>query len=303
MVGNTLNKGGNDMRKKCKVFTVAMFCLCMVVPKMMFAADSRDYIPAPPGTFLMVNYFKHIFANNLYRNGRKESNDFNLNMNLGIIRPVYFVKIGPFVFDPQAIIPFGVANLDFGDDEWSSTGWGDPMITATWWIVNDPAKKFWVGFTPFISLPLGSYDRHKPINLGANRWMFRPEVGVVKGFGERAYLDLILGGEFYTDNKDAGMGAAKVTLEQDPSLVFEAHASYDLTKKCYASLDYTYNYGGETTLDNVKQHNSLSNHGLGLSIFYMIGDNDQLMLQFKDDFSVNSGPGTSTLGLRWTHIF
>lgn len=283
-----------------------MFCMCVALPNMMYAADSRDYIPAPPGTFLMVNYFKHISANNLYKDGKKVSNEFNLDMNLGIIRPVYFVKVGPFVFDPQAIIPFGVQSVDgagVGGNQLSSSGWGDPMITATWWMVNDPVKKFWVGFTPFISLPLGTYDRQKAVNLGSNRWMFRPEVGVVKGFGDRAYLDLILGGEFYTDNKDFGAGALKVTLEQDPTLVFEAHASYDLTKSCFASLDYTFNYGGETTIADVKQQNSMSNHGLGLSIFYMVGDHDQLMIQYKDDFYVKSGPGTNTIGLRWTHIF
>lgn len=289
-----------------KLLTVSLICLCMALPNYLFAADARGYKPAPPDTFVMFTYFKHITANSLYKDGKKVSNDFNLSANIGLIRPIYFTSIGPFTIDPQVFIPFGENHLDgaaVGGKEFSSSGWGDPMLAATTWFVNDPVKKLWVGFTPFITLPLGTYDRSKGLNLGGNRWVVRPEVGVVKGFGDKAYLDLILGGEFYFDNKNYGSGTKAVTLEQDALLAFEAHASYDITKKWYLSLDYFYNDGGETIIADVKQHNAQSNHGIGLSMFWGIGEHNQLMIQYKDDFYVKSGPGTNTIGMRWMYLF
>jgi len=296
-----------------KLLVAVILYLGLAVPNLSFAADARDYIPAPPGTFLFCAYYRHITATNLYNNGNKVSRDFNLSENIGILRPVYYTEIGkslygsgPFTIDPQALIPYGDAHLDgaaVGGNQFSSSGFADPVLLTTFWGVNAPEKKLWVGFTPYITLPLGTYDRNKALNLGANRWVFTPELGVVKGIGEKAYLDLVLNGDFFTDNKDFGSDPNPSTLKQDPLLGFEAHASYDITKQWFVALDYYYNYGGETTLDGVKQNDGQSNHGLGLSMFWGIGSNNQLLLQYRDDFSVKSGPGTNTIGVRWAYFF
>jgi alcohol dehydrogenase class IV len=83
----------------------------------------------------------------------------------------------------------------------------------------------------------------------------------------------------------------------------ETHLSYDITKQWYMSLDYFYNYGGETEIAGVKQKDELSNHGLGVSLFWMVGSNNQLMIEYRNDFSVKSGAGTDTFGARWAYFF
>ena len=295
-----------------KLWIALLLCVSLAVPELSMAADARDYIPAPPGTFLFCTYFRHISATNFYNDGHKLSNNLNLNANIGILRPVYYTSIGkplygsgPFTIDPQALIPFGEQQVDgefVGNNQISSSGFADPVLLTTFWFVNAPEKKLWVGFTPYLTLPLGTYDRQKgAFNLGGNRWVVRPEIGVVKGFGDRAYLDLIINGEFYTDNDDFGPDGVK--LEQDPLLGFEAHASYDITKQWFVSLVYYYNNGGETKIAGVSQNNEQSNHGIGISFFWGIGDHNQLMLQYRDDFSVKSGPGTNTFGVRWAYFF
>jgi len=296
-----------------KLVSVALLALAVVLPKLSCAADSRDYIPAPPGTFLFCTYFRHIAGNTLYKAGRKTSSDFNLTENIGILRPVYYTSIGnalygsaPFTIDPQALIPFGEAQLDgaaVGGAQLSNSGFADPVLLTTFWFVNAPEKKLWAGLTPYVTLPLGSYDRHHGLNLGGNRWAVKPELGVVKGIGERGYLDLIVNGEFYTKNDDYGTGTDPVTLEQDALLGIEAHASYDISKQWFVSLDYYLASGGETTVAGVKQNDRQENHALGLSFFWGIGSNNQLMLQYRDDFSVRSGPGTNTFGVRWAYFF
>lgn|GEM_PF-368895 len=301
--------GGKRMNK---LLIAALLTICLATPNMSWAANARDYIPLPSGTFLFCTYFKHITANTFFANGKKTSDDYNFNENLGILRPVYYTTIGKALYgdggltiDPQALIPFGEFHLDGAavlDKQFSASGIADPTVFATFWFVNSPKDKFWIGFSPYITMPLGQYDKNRgALNLGTNRWTIRPELGIVKGFGDKTYLDVIFNGEFYTDNKDF---EGNKKLAQDPVLGLETHLSYDISKSWYASLDYFYNHGGETKINGVKTANSeIDSHGLGLSLFWMIGSNNQLMIEYRDDFAIKNGPGTNTFGARWAYFF
>lgn len=297
-----------------KIYVSFVLFALFLAPTVAQAANARDYIPLPSGTFLFCSYFKHISANTVFSNGKKVGNDISLRENLGIFRPVYYTDLGKALYgestltvDPQALIPFGEAELDttsLGGTKTSTSGIADPIVLATFWFVNSPKDKFWVGFSPYFTLPLGDYDKGKSLNLGANRWGIKPELGIVKGFGERTYLDLIINGEFYTDNKDYHTGGGKAKLEQDPVLGVETHLSFDITKQWYVSLDYFYSHGGEQKINGSRVADSrVDNHGLGLSLFWMIGSNNQLMVEYRDDFAVKNGLGTNTFGARWAYFF
>lgn len=297
--------------KKLILFTLLAAVLAR--PDISPAANARDYIPLPSGTFLFCTYFKHMSANTLFSNGKKVSNDFNLNANIGIFRPVYYTTIGSALYgdggltvDPQALILFGEQHLDgaaIGDANLSDSGFADSTVLATFWFVNAPKDKFWVGFSPYITMPIGHYNKNRTFNMGNNRWAFKPELGIVKGFGDRFYADFIVNGEFYTDNDDYYTGSDHVKKSQDPVLGIETHLSYDITKQWYISIDYFYNYGGETKIAGVRQNDEMSNHGLGASLFWMVGTNNQLMIEYRNDFSVKSGAGTDLFGARWAYFF
>lgn len=305
------------MKKKMtntKIIIAIVVCAGLFSANLSFAAtNARDYIPMPAGTFLFCNYFKHITANTLFSGGKKVSDDYNFTENLGIFRPVYYANLGNALYgdggltvDPQALILFGDAGVDgaaVGNHQVSSSGIADPILLATFWFVNDTKNKFWVGFTPYVTLPLGDYDKGRTFNLGNNRWAFKPELGIVKGFGERAYFDLVINGEFYTDNNDFNTGSNLVKKSQDPILGIETHLSYDITKNWYASLDYFYTHGGETKVAGIKQNDVQDSHGLGLSLFWLINSNNQLMFEYRDDFAVKNGLGTNTFGARWAYFF
>jgi len=101
-----------------KLILFALLAMVLASPDISAAANSRDYIPLPAGTFFFGTYFKHLSANTLFANGKKVSNDFNLNANIGIFRPVYYANIGNalygdggFTVDPQMLILFGEQHL------------------------------------------------------------------------------------------------------------------------------------------------------------------------------------------------
>lgn len=296
-----------------RMIVAALLGLLLFRPELSIAANARDYIPLPDGTMLFCTYFKHVTASTLFSNGRKVSNDFNLSANIGIFRPVYYTNIGNALYgdggltvDPQALILFGEQHLDgaaVGNADLSDSGIMDSTVLATFWFVNAPKERFWVGFSPYITMPIGHYNKNRSFNLGNNRWAIKPELGIVKGFGERFYADFIVNGEFYTDNDDYFNGTTQVKKSQDPVLGIETHLSYDITKQWYLSLDYFYNYGGETKIAGVRQNDELSNHGLGVSLFWLVGSNNQLMIEYRNDFSVKNGAGTDTFGARWAYFF
>jgi len=291
------------MKSAIRILLVAIILFCFL-PTFVFAeGDARDYIPAPAGTKLMVVYYNHQTGNDLYADGDKVSEDFNFNANIGILRPVIFTQIGPFLADPQMLIPFGDVTIDgnaVGGTEIMGNGLADPILTATFWLINNPEKKWWLGFTPYFFLPIGDYDNDRPLNLGENRWKFREEFATVIGLCEKTYLDLYAAGEFYMDNDD--FGANSLTKEQDPAFFAEAHLSYDITSKLYVAGEYFYKFGGETSVDDIDLDDEASDHAVRVTFGYWIMDNVQLLTKYRRDLHVENGPKTQSFETRFMFL-
>ena len=79
-----------------------------------------------------------------------------------------------------------------------------------------------VGASLAIIAPTGQYESSKLINIGSNRWSFKPEIGVALPRG-RWLFETSLGAWFYTDN-DAFFGGRR--REQEYIASVQAHVSY-----------------------------------------------------------------------------
>ena len=298
-----------------KIARAVVCCAAIAACGNALAADARDYIPLPDRTLLFVTYAKHITGNKLYSNGNQASSDFNLNQNLGIFRPVYYTKLsnsalygdGGLMLDPQMLFVFGEGHIDgaaLNQNSVQASGIADPVFLATLWFVNAPKEQFWIGFTPYLTVPIGQYSSTRSLNLGNNRWAVKPESGVVKGFGN-FNVDVNLNVEFYTPNDNAFNAAqqTQVRLTQNPLFGVETHLSYDLNKNWFVAADYFFAGGGETKFDGIANDNSQQTHSVGASFFWLLGTSNQLMLQYRQDVSVRNGPSTNNFGARWAHFF
>lgn len=292
------------MKKMIRCYVLSGIFVLLVFAASAFADnDPRDYVPLPAGTTLIASYFSHISATDAYHNGNKVAKNMDLSANIGMIRPVYYMKLGPLTIDPQMIIPFGNQTLQTNASvggEFSSSGLADPIVAATIWFINDPASKTYLGFTPWFFLPLGEYDKHKPVNLGGNRFMFREEVGFVKGFGD-LNIDLTVGVDIFGDNTD--FGPLGVTMKQDPIFNFATQVSYDFNKTFFTSLDYFFHSGGETKVAGLKQDDKVTTHTAGVTMGFMLSPSYQLLFKYKQDVSVDSGLKTGTIGTRLAYFF
>jgi hypothetical protein len=298
-----------------RAFIIIALCLSLILPVAVQAAVfnlARDYIPAPPGTFATLLYYEHISADNSFHNWTKTSNDLGLTGNVGLFRPVYWLEAGPLIIDPQFIIPFGNLSLNTGSGltslNTSTTGFGDPLWFATFWFIHNNKTKTYVGFTPIFITPLGTYDRNKALNLGANRWSFDEQLGIVQGFevipGHNAYAEIQFHGQFYTDNTDASnpgiVGTKHVgTLSTSPEFDLESHLSYDITKAMWASADYYGRWGAQDSYQGVSLNNTANTQTIGGTLAYSFAPGYQLLLQYKGDVSVKNGPMENILTVRF----
>ena len=93
-----------------------------------------------------------------------------------------------------------------------------------------------IGTSLTVAAPAGQYYGDKLINIGTNRWAFKPEVGLSHPTG-RWTLDLAGGVWLFTANDQFYQGDS--TRTQDPLFVFQGHASYNVTRRAWAAVDAT----------------------------------------------------------------
>ena len=104
-----------------------------------------------------------------------------------------------------------------------------------------------VGTALLVEFPTGDYRDDKLINLGTNRFTFRPQFGVVHKHGKWA-LELTGEVSLYTDNDDFFNGNR---LETDPFYSLQSHLMYNFHPGLWAAVSAGYGYGGESSINGV----------------------------------------------------
>jgi hypothetical protein len=152
------------------------------------------------------------------------------------------------------------------------SGLGDLRLRLTTNLLGGPAlsPREFAGRRPVTTLgasllvvaPTGQYDPSKLVNIGTNRWTFKPELGVSHPAG-RWWVELYAGGWFFTDNHDFFGGSHR---EQQPIATFQAHVSYVFRPRLWLAVDSTFYTGGQTTVDGVPKADLQRNTRLGLTL-------------------------------------
>ena len=284
-------------------FLAILLCAALLIPVTASATHlgagnlPRDYIPAPAGCLALMQYYIHLSADTLNSDGNSVATDVDFSGDVGLFRPVYWMEVGPFVMDPQFILPFGALNLEstsLGLDT-TASGVGDPILLATIWFINNKESKTWLGFTPFFFIPIGDDDNRGGLSVGAeDRWRFREELGFVQGFevipSHNAYFELQVGVDLFADGDDVAPAPINTTLSQDPIFNLESHLSYDLTKDIFISADYYGHWGGEQEVDGFTVVNSeTATQTIGFTLAYSLSPSYQLLFQYKSDIDVDNG--------------
>ena len=145
--------------------------------------------------------------------------------------------------------------------------------------------------------PLGLYDSSRLVNLGSNRWAFKPEVGLSKKLGALV-VETALGASLFTANDDFFGGRRR---EQEPIVTAQVHLIYEFRGGSWVALNANYYARGRTTVDGVKQNDELSNSRLGITFALPLNRQHSIKLHASDGISVRSGADFRTLGVAWQY--
>jgi len=101
-----------------------------------------------------------------------------------------------------------------------------------------------LGFSVKLVAPTGNYDSHRVINVGANRWAMKTELGYIASLSPKWVLEAALGAWFFEDNKSF----LDMTKEQKSIVTLQGHLIYRFRPGLWASLDMNYYEGGRSTI-------------------------------------------------------
>ncbi len=201
----------------------------------------------------------------------------------------------------------GTANFAGQPVEREVSGLADPVFRLSVNFYGAPAlslKEFAgyqqdliVGATLRVTAPLGQYDSTRLVNIGTNRWSFKPEVGVSKALGPWT-LEAAAAATLFTDNKDFFGGN---TRSQDPLYSLEAHAVYSFSSGVWGSLDATYFSGGRTTLNGARNDDLQQNWRLGGTLAIPVDVHNSIKLYASSGVSARTGNNFDLLGIAWQY--
>ncbi len=189
------------------------------------------------------------------------------------------------------------ANLPYAYGYWEGTligqaastrrhGFADPSLRFSVNLLGSPAlqgKEFasfraahpvrtLAGVAVDLTLPLGEYRVDRLINLGGNRYVLRPQIGVLhqrQNWEFETTASVFLFGE----NDEFFRGTDR---EQDPLWFVQGHVIYNFQRGIWAGASGGYGYGGENTIDGVDQDDagrvnfSAVSFGMPLSMYQSV---------------------------------
>jgi hypothetical protein len=217
---------------------------------------------------------------------------FGLSGRVGVIVPLAAGRWEGIVADTFATV--------------SRDGLADPRLLFSVGFVGAPAlgardfvtyrERTVVGASLQVIAPLGQYDPARLINLGSNRWSFKPRLGVSHTVGEWTF-------EFYgsawvfTDNPDA-LGQR---IDQDPIFALEGHVIYAFRRGLWLAVDAGYGTGGRSRVGGEVKDDFRKDTRLGAQLSIPLAKRHSLKLIYATSTSTRIGADFDTGSLLYQY--
>jgi hypothetical protein len=162
-----------------------------------------------------------------------------------------------------------------------------------------------LGVSLKIVAPTGQYDPTVLVNLGTNRWAFKPEIGYSQRWdhwvldGYAAVWFFTTNPEFFSHNQHV---AGVETKAQSPVAAVEAHLSYDVRPRLWISLDANFWSGGETGINGVANRATYQrNSRVGVTASIPINARNSIKFSYSDGAYVQYGGNYRIISASWQY--
>jgi hypothetical protein len=275
--------------------------------------EPRAYSPSPIGTtFIVVSATRS--AGGVFTDPSVPIT--NVEATLGVLglaaghtfelfgRQALFLGIVP--------VAWGDASGDIGEVRRTASrrGLGDPRLKLSVILRGSPAmtpaefvkavRRTIVGVSLTVAPPLGQYDPAKLVNLGANRWSFKPEVGFSYPAG-RWTLDTYGALLLFTNNDEYYPGTS--VRRQDPIFAVQSHLSYTFARRYWAAINGTWYTGGRSSINGVDKEDLQRNTRLGATLAIPVGARQSIKFAYSTGATTRTGADFQTFTVAWQMVF
>ena len=301
------------MYKRLLLVCFALAILCSADPAYAQFTEAHNYDNTPVGVNQLELAYAYAHANasidtSLIVAGAR----FNLNQGT-ISYTRYFGFLHRLAWI-GASVPFaGLGGSISGTNvHGSTTGAGDSSYALAALLKGGPAlsvEQFAdykpttiIGMSITITAPTGLYNPNKLLNLGSDRWSFKPEIAVSHPFGpeQKWQLDAYANAYFFTDNTSYH---GKEILRQEPLPGIEGHISYSFIDSLWASLDARYSFRGPTFVNGMNQNNTQQNFSLGSEVNVSLNRRNSLVFEFDKALVHQNGPALSGFAVKYNYTW
>jgi hypothetical protein len=221
------------------------------------------------------------------------------------------VKVGNLSGKIDVIIPYawlsGTADFMGAPASREVSGLADPRVRMSVIFIGGPAltlsefkdykQNLVVGASLQVYFPIGQYDPDRVVNLGTNRFTFKPELGISKTI-KQLMLELAVAGQFYTVNNNYYNGK---TMSQAPIGSIQGHVNYNFRGGIWAALDGTIYWGGKTTIEGIEGDNLQENTRLGFTFALPFNIRHSIKLNLSTGVSTRTGSDFDAITLVWQY--
>lgn len=275
--------------------------------------DPRAYVRVPIKTTTMVTGFAYSYGEvvtdvvspiqNIKADVQAASvgvahsfNFFGLSSNAMVALPYSWAQVSGEVGDQQRrITRSGFADIR---TRFSVLFMGAPAATLQE-IRKKPTRKTILGASINVIVPTGQFFSDKLINLGTNRWSFRPELALSQPISKRWMFDLYTGIWFFTDNDHFYPG--KSIRSQRPMGAFQCHLSYNINPAAWVAFNATYYTGGSSAIDGIAKDDRQSNARVGVTAVVPTSKLSAIRLAASTGAVVRLGQNFTSFSIGWQH--
>jgi len=186
-------------------------------------------------------------------------------------------------------------------------GFGDPSFRLSVNFYGAPAltlpefrhyeQDLIIGGSFRVTAPAGQYDSSKVVNIGTNRWSFKPEIGASKAMGPWTF-ELMAAAGFFTDNSDF-YGGHKRT--QDAIYGVQGHVIRSFASGIWGAVDATYYWGGQASVDGEASGEPLKNWRYGATLVFPVDARNSIKTYASNGISARTGANYALVGALWQY--
>ena len=274
--------------------------------------EPRAYSRAPVGSqFIVFSYAYQ--TGDILTDAALPLRDVNIDLNAGsfaygrtfgiagrqanatVLAPYLKGRAGGTVFEErQEVTRSGLGDLRV---KFSMNVIGGPALSPKEFVARKP--KPLLGASVTVVMPTGQYDPRRLVNLGSNRWSFKPEVGFSQPHG-RWTAEFIAGVWLYTANSEFFGG---VKREQKPLVSLQSHLIYTIRRRMWAAFNVSYYTGGRSVVNGVTNADKQANSRVGGTFALPLTQQQSIKVAFANGLTTRFGGDVTTIAVGWQYAW